>query len=219
VDGLGFFRRSARPDPAQVTALIDEHLHLGVEPVLRELRIPSPTYYRWCHTQKEPCPRRRQDIELTGRIQQVHIDSGRIYGSPRVHAVLKREGVHVGRKRDERLMRQAGLTGISPRRAKLHPPRSGRRPCPRPGRARLHRPRTEPTIHGSSVLVNEPGPRKGRCDFPRGRPPAVTRRRRRACRAGAADRRAARGAGRSTGPASLPSSNVVACRVARRAGS
>lgn len=35
-----------------------------------------------------------------------------------MHAVLKREGVHVGRKRVERLMRQAGLTGISPRRNK-----------------------------------------------------------------------------------------------------
>jgi putative transposase len=34
-----------------------------------------------------------------------------------VHAVLKREGVHVGRKRVERLMREAGLAGISPRRA------------------------------------------------------------------------------------------------------
>ncbi|WP_351230141.1 IS3 family transposase [Streptomyces sp. NPDC002133] len=36
----------------------------------------------------------------------------------RVHAVLKREGVAVGRKRVERLMRQAGLAGISPRRGK-----------------------------------------------------------------------------------------------------
>lgn len=35
-----------------------------------------------------------------------------------MHAVLKREGVHVGRKRVERLMRQAGLAGISPRRGK-----------------------------------------------------------------------------------------------------
>ncbi|MGW9499324.1 IS3 family transposase [Streptomyces prasinus] len=36
---------------------------------------------------------------------QIHTDSGGIYGSPRVHAVLKREGIHVGRKRVERLMR------------------------------------------------------------------------------------------------------------------
>ncbi|MFE9559030.1 IS3 family transposase [Streptomyces sp. NPDC006703] len=99
-----------------MTALIDEHPHLGVEPVLRELHIPSSTHYRWRRAEKEPCERVRQDIELTGRIRQVHEDSGGVYGSPRVHAVLKREGVVIGRKRVERLMREAGLAGISPRR-------------------------------------------------------------------------------------------------------
>ncbi|WP_307852302.1 IS3 family transposase, partial [Streptomyces sp. b94] len=99
-------------------AFIDEHPHLGVAPVLRELHIPSSTYYRWRQAEKDPCERIRQDTELTGQIRQIHQDSGGIYGSPRIHAVLKREGVHVGRKRVERLMRQAGLAGISPRRSK-----------------------------------------------------------------------------------------------------
>ncbi|MFC6060550.1 IS3 family transposase [Streptomyces pratens] len=54
---------------------------------------------------------------MTGQIRQIHQDSGGIYGSPRIHAVLKREG-HVGRKRVERLMRQAGLAWTSPRRSK-----------------------------------------------------------------------------------------------------
>ncbi|MFG2559572.1 IS3 family transposase [Streptomyces sp. NPDC048496] len=101
-----------------MTALLTEHPHLGVEPVLRELHIPSSTYYRWRRAEKQPCERSRQDIELTGQIRQIHQDSGGIYGSPRVHAVLKREGVHVGRKRVERPMREAGLAGISPRRGK-----------------------------------------------------------------------------------------------------
>ncbi|MBC9731083.1 IS3 family transposase [Streptomyces sp. TRM68367] len=78
----------------------------------------NSTYYRWRQAETEPCERRRRDAELTGRIRQVHDESGGIYGSPRVHAVLRREGVHVGRKRVERLMRQAGLAGISPRRDK-----------------------------------------------------------------------------------------------------
>ncbi|WP_233362187.1 hypothetical protein [Streptomyces sp. GMR22] len=71
-----------------MTAPIDEHPHLGVEPVLRELNIPSSTHYRWRHAEKEPCARRRQDAELTSRIRQVHQDSGGIYGSPPVHTVL-----------------------------------------------------------------------------------------------------------------------------------
>ncbi|MGI5380881.1 transposase [Streptomyces sp. CA-251387] len=45
---------------------------------------------------KLPTDRKRQDAELTEKTRQVHADSGGIYGSPRVHAVLKREGVHVG---------------------------------------------------------------------------------------------------------------------------
>ncbi|MEU0844875.1 IS3 family transposase [Streptomyces sp. NPDC005962] len=77
--------------------------------------IPSSTYHRWRHAEREPCERRRQDAELTDRIRQ---DSGGIYGSPRVHAILRREGIQVGRKRVERLMRQAGLAGISPRKGK-----------------------------------------------------------------------------------------------------
>jgi putative transposase len=99
-----------------VTALLDEHPNLGVECVLRELHIPSSTYYRWRRAEIEPCERKRRDAELTEQIQKIHATSGGIYGSPRVHAVLKREGVTVGRKRVERLMREAGLAGVSPRR-------------------------------------------------------------------------------------------------------
>ncbi|MEU1124931.1 IS3 family transposase [Streptomyces sp. NPDC005899] len=100
-----------------MTALFTEHPHLEVEPTLRELHIASSTYYRWRRAEKEPCARVRKDVELTGRIREIHTDSGGIYGSPRVHAALKCEGVQVGRKRVERLMREADLAGVSPRRS------------------------------------------------------------------------------------------------------
>ncbi|GAB2460179.1 transposase [Streptomyces incanus] len=80
-----------------MTALLEEHPHLGVECVLRELHIASFTYYRRRRAEREPCARTCQDAVPTGRIRQIHTDSGGIYGSPRVHAVLKREGVAVGR--------------------------------------------------------------------------------------------------------------------------
>lgn len=63
-----------------MTSLLTEHPHLGVEPVLRELSIPSSTYYRWRQAETEPSERRRQDAELTGRIHEVHAESGGIYG-------------------------------------------------------------------------------------------------------------------------------------------
>lgn len=114
---LGFFRPGARPDPATVLKLIDEHQdRFGAEPVLRELHIPASTYYRRRRDVHSPCERKRQDTELTEQIRRVHSDSDATYGSPRIHAVLRREGTHVGRKRVERLMREAGLQGVSPRR-------------------------------------------------------------------------------------------------------
>ncbi|MFJ7769708.1 IS3 family transposase [Streptomyces sp. NPDC097107] len=83
---------------------------------MRELSIASSTYYRRRRAEKEPCEQRRRDDGLTEQIKEIHAGSGGIYGSPRVHAMLLREGVHVGRKRVERLMREADLAGLSPRR-------------------------------------------------------------------------------------------------------
>ncbi|WP_181647095.1 IS3 family transposase [Streptomyces sp. WAC00263] len=146
-----------------MTALVDEHPHLGVECVLRELSIASSTYYRWRRAEREPCERRRQDVELTEQIKEIHADSGGIYGSPRVHAVLKREGVHVGRKRVERLMREAEIAGISPRRSAFTWPTQ---PPPRPLPAGLqphhsHPPRSRPQQRSAlcQLRVRRPPPR------------------------------------------------------------
>ncbi|MFI1414347.1 IS3 family transposase [Streptomyces sp. NPDC020707] len=111
-----FFAAQLDPTRPQVTALVDESPHLGVECVPRELSIASFTYYRWRRAGHEPCECRRRDAELAERTEEIHADSGGIYGSSRVHAVLRREDVHVDHKRVERLMREAEIARIGPRR-------------------------------------------------------------------------------------------------------
>jgi putative transposase len=59
-----------------------------------------------------------EDAALAERIEAIHVRSRRTYGSPRIHAELKDEGVRVGKKRVSRLMRKAGLEGASRRRRK-----------------------------------------------------------------------------------------------------
>ena len=58
----------------------------------------------------------QSDATLTAWIREVHEDSRKTYGSPRIHAELQEEGQRVGRKRVARLMRGARLEGASRRR-------------------------------------------------------------------------------------------------------
>ena len=60
--------------------------------------------------------RAREDTALLSRITELHDRSHGTYGAPRVHADLADEGRRHGRKRVARLMRTAGLRGITPRR-------------------------------------------------------------------------------------------------------
>ena len=53
---------------------------------------------------------------LRGTIRAIHEVSGGTYGAPRVHAELMAGGCRVSRNRVARLMREAGLAGVSRRR-------------------------------------------------------------------------------------------------------
>ena len=85
-----------------------------VEMMARTMNVSRSGFYAW--TRREPSARDRADRDLISRIRRIHADSKRTYGAPRVHAELAAEGVHVGRKRVERLMKVAGLAGVSRRR-------------------------------------------------------------------------------------------------------
>ena len=65
-----------------------------------------------------PSQRAAQDAELAARVTVVHGQSKGRYGSPRVHAQLRAQGLRHSRKRVARLMRAQGLQGRAAKRWK-----------------------------------------------------------------------------------------------------
>jgi putative transposase len=66
----------------------------------------------------EPGPRTAEHDQaaLVAEIRTIHRQSSGSYGSPRVHAELRRRGWRVNHKRVERLMAVHGIVGHRPRR-------------------------------------------------------------------------------------------------------
>ncbi len=79
------------------------------------LEVSRSGFHAW--QKRSPSPRAREDERLLALIEPIHRESRRTYGSPRVHAELRLDhGVRIARKRVERLMREAGLSGMVRRR-------------------------------------------------------------------------------------------------------
>ena len=84
---------------------------LPVATCCRVMKVSTSGFYAWL---AQPVSQRDlDDAYLTNTIVDIHRLSRGSYGSPRVHAELRLgEGVRCGRKRVERLMRQAGIEGV-----------------------------------------------------------------------------------------------------------
>lgn len=71
------------------------------------LGVSKGGYYRWL---RRPASKRKaDDTALLQEIRNIHKDSKGEYGSPKVHAELRRRGTRCGCKRVARLMREDGL--------------------------------------------------------------------------------------------------------------
>jgi transposase InsO family protein len=83
----------------------------------RVLGVSRSGWYAW-RSRIRPSDRELSDLELLRRIREIHAAGRGTYGSPRVHAQLKRDGVEVGKERVARLMRADGIRGRVRRRFK-----------------------------------------------------------------------------------------------------
>lgn len=85
-----------------------------VRVLCRALRVSPSGYYAW-KARPEPA-RAREDRRLGVLARAAHEQSRGTYGSPRVHAELRAQGLHVSRKRVIRLMQDQNLRGRTRRR-------------------------------------------------------------------------------------------------------
>jgi putative transposase len=86
----------------------------SIATMCRVLGVSASGYYAW-HGRR-PSARDRTDQYLLDQIRAFHGQSRGTYGAPRIHRDLRAAGVRVGRKRVARLLKQAGLRGVSRRK-------------------------------------------------------------------------------------------------------
>ncbi len=89
------------------------------------LEVSPAGYYTW---RERPVSERTKSSDvLLAAIRQVHQDSGGRYGSPRIHAALRKQGRGVSRGRIERTMSRHGIRAIMapPRRVRTTDSRHG----------------------------------------------------------------------------------------------
>jgi putative transposase len=92
-----------------------EKANFPVSVMCRALGVNRTSFHDW--ERRAPSDRALGDAWLAEKIKEIHGASGGTYGARRVHAELRIEhGVRVGRKRVERLMRAAGISGLLPRK-------------------------------------------------------------------------------------------------------
>jgi transposase InsO family protein len=90
----------------------------SVQALCRALGVGRSGYYAW--RDRPASVRQQAEAVLVAKIECVFTDSYQTYGSPRIQAVLKREGIACGRKRVARLMREHGLVARPKQRPKPH---------------------------------------------------------------------------------------------------
>ncbi len=96
---------------------IAEHRYeYSIRLLCQALEVSESGYAAW--KSRKASQHCREDARLAAEIQQIFLDGRSLYGSPRIHAVLKARGMRCSRKRVVRLMQQLGISAQIKKRRK-----------------------------------------------------------------------------------------------------
>ena len=103
-----------------IVEFIDEHRHeFGVEPICKVLQMASSTYYAAKKREREPSSRAIRDAVMIQVLVGLWIANRKVYGADKLWRAARRAGHEIGRDQVARLMRQAGIEGVSRRRKRV----------------------------------------------------------------------------------------------------
>ena len=117
--------------------ILAEKANHSIKAMCRVLMVSTSAFYDWLA--REPSERDREDELLATHIRAIHKASKGTYGSPRVHAELRRGGFDVSRKRVIRHHAEARCSGSATGEMEDHHGlHAGRHGGPQSAQARLH---------------------------------------------------------------------------------
>ena len=92
-----------------------EKVNYPVAVLARTLQVNRSAYYAWAR--RPASSRELYDRDLKRLIKEIHAANRGVYGTPRIHAELRiAHGINVSTKRVARLMREARISGLMPKR-------------------------------------------------------------------------------------------------------
>ncbi|CAN5422712.1 hypothetical protein BH24ACT7_BH24ACT7_22550 [soil metagenome] len=113
--GFGFLRGGARPPTEMTVAFIDTHRdEFGVEPICTTLQVAPSTYYA---AKNRPLSARAlRDAVMIPILVALWMANRKLYGAHKLWKAARRAGHDIGRDQVARLMRHAGIEGVTRQR-------------------------------------------------------------------------------------------------------
>lgn len=99
--------------------IAEQHDLYPVVTLCKVMKVSRSGYYDYLkRVQRQPSPGEVDRVKLIAEIKAIHEESKKRYGSPRIHAELRRRGYVCSLSKVKRLMRQEGIYAVSERKYK-----------------------------------------------------------------------------------------------------